>query len=390
VEIQQVKGSIRFKLIAGVLAIEAVLTVVFATILVLSFQQNLRVGALRSVEKSAGVYDIILKNDTKMLSAALDTFATNEDVKRLYADHQDREALYAAVRDLYENNKNRHGITHFYFIDKDGSCYLRVHKKAQFGDKVNRETFVQARDSGRTASGIELGKTAFALRVVSPYRQGDNLLGYVELGEEIDHFDSIVKKETGVEVAVLVEKPFLNESDYRAGRKGANQPDDWGDLKDYALVSTTLADRAFVAASFPESEAHATKAPTFLGTVKQGDRVLAKGGFPLKDAAGRQVGAVLVLHDVTDQSRNERNALLLLVTAAVVLFAISLLVAVQYLRTQIITPLVDLSNRAIEISMGNVDKKLETERTDEIGLLIRSFERMRVSLKKSLAMLAKP
>jgi len=39
--------------------------------------------------------------------------------------------------------------------------------------------------------------------------------------------------------------------------------------------------------------------------------------------------------------------------------------------------------------MGNVEKKLETDRDDEIGRLVRSFERMRLSLKKSLSMFAK-
>jgi len=36
-----------------------------------------------------------------------------------------------------------------------------------------------------------------------------------------------------------------------------------------------------------------------------------------------------------------------------------------------------------------VEEKLETDRTDEIGLLIRSFDRMRVSLNKFLTILSK-
>ena len=56
---------------------------------------------------------------------------------------------------------------------------------------------------------------------------------------------------------------------------------------------------------------------------------------------------------------------------------------------QVIGPLVQLTEHAKEISMGNVELKLETHREDEIGLLIKSFERMRVSLKKSMAMLTR-
>ena len=384
-----VKGSIRTKLIGGVLAIEILITLVFSFILVFSFRQNLATEALRSVDRSHGVWDIILKNDTKMLSAALDSFATNEAVRQVYADHQDRDKLLAGVRDLYQSNKERHGITHFYFIDPDGTCYLRVHKKEQFGDLIARATFVQAKSTSGTASGLELGKNVFALRVVSPYMHQGKQIGFLEFGEEIEHFDTMVKKETGVDVAVLVDKRDLKEADYREARKAAGQPDDWDDMKEVALVSTTVSDRKFVASIAASSAVWGTKVPAYFGTVDNAGRTMAKGAFPLTNAAGKQVGAVLVLSDVTEQTSNERMALLLLVVAAFLVFGVTFIGAVRYLQSQVIGPLVDLSNQAIEISMGNVEKKLETERTDEIGLLIRSFERMRVSLRKSLAMLAK-
>ena len=384
-----VKGSIRTKLLGGVLAIEIAITLVFAFILVFSFRQNLATEALRSVDRSHGVWDIIMKNDTKMLSAALDSFATNDTAKQVFVEHQDREKLFTGVRDLYQSNKERHGITHLYFIDPDGTCFLRVHKKEQFGDVIGRTTFVSAKSSNATASGLELGKNVFALRVVTPYMSQGKQVGFLEFAEEIGHFDTIVKKETGVDVAVLVDKRYLKEADYREARKAAGQPDDWDDLKEIALVSTTVADRKFVGTVAGVPAVWGTKAPAYFGTTHYAGRTLAKGSFPLTDASGKQVGAVLVLSDVTEQTSNERMALLLLIVAALLVFGVTFVGAVRYLQAQIIGPIVDLSNQAIEISTGNVEKKLETERTDEIGLLIRSFERMRVSLRKSLARRAK-
>ena len=384
-----VKGSIRLKLLGGVLAIEVLLTVVFAVILVVSFRHGLATDALRSVEKSQGVYDLILKSDTKVLSAALDGFLANNAAQQIYAEHADRQKLLSAVRDLYAANRARYGITHFYFIDRDGTCYLRVHKPEQFGDLVTRETFQRARTTGSTSSGIELGKTAFALRVVTPYVRDGRLHGYVEMGEEIDHFDALVKQETGVDVAVLVEKRFLQEAEYRTVRKTAGQPDDWDDLPDYALVSTTVRDRKLVAESLPPAAARTIAGPEFLGTVASGQHRLAKGAFPLLDAARKQVGVVLVLTDVTEQMASEQLALVSLALVALVTLLVTFGAAAWFLRAQIIGPLVALSEQAIEISMGNVDKKLETDRTDEIGLLINSFERMRLSLKKAFAMITR-
>ncbi|HEU4384419.1 MAG TPA: cache domain-containing protein [Anaeromyxobacteraceae bacterium] len=383
------KKSIRLKLLGGVLVVEVLLTVIFAVILVISFRQRLEGEALRSVQKSQGVYDLILKGDAKMLSTALDGFLGNANASQIYAEHTDRQRLLSAVRDLYVSNRARYGITHFYFIDREGTCYLRVHKPEQFGDTIARETFQRARATGATASGIELGKTAFALRVVTPYLRDGRVIGYVEMGEEIDHFDTLVKQETGVDVAVLVDKRFLKEAEYRGVRRAAGQPDDWDDLPDYALVSSTLRDRKLVAESLPPSAARLVDEPEYLGTVASGQHRLAKGAFPLRDSARNQVGVVLVLTDVTEQANAERMALVTLVLVALVTLLFTFAVAAWFLRSQIIGPLVALSHQAIEISMGNVEKKLETNRTDEIGQLINSFERMRLSLKKAFAMLSR-
>lgn len=383
------KSSIRVKLLGGVLAVELLLAAVFAVILVRSFRQELAADALRSVEKSQGVYDLILKSDIKMLSVALDGFLANGAAPAIYAEHADRQKLASAVRDLFLANRARYGITHFYFIDKDGTCYLRVHKPEQFGDTIARETFQRARSTAATASGIELGKTAFALRVVTPYLRDGRLLGYVEMGEEIDHFDALVKQETGVDVAVLVEKRFLQEAEYRAVRKAARQPDDWDDMPDHALVSTTVRDRKLLAESLPAATARQIARPEYLGTVASGPHHLARGAFPLTDVAGKQVGVVLVLADATEQVASENLALATLALVALVTLLLTFGAAAWFLRAQIIGPLMALSEQAIDISMGNVDKKLETTRSDEIGLLINSFERMRLSLKKAFSMLAR-
>jgi HAMP domain-containing protein len=101
------------------------------------------------------------------------------------------------------------------------------------------------------------------------------------------------------------------------------------------------------------------------------------------------VGVVLVLTDVTEQVSAERMALVTLFLVALVVLLLTFGAAAWFLRSEIIGPLVALSDQANEISMGNVDRKLETTRTDEIGMLIQSFERMRLSLKKAFSMLSR-
>jgi HAMP domain-containing protein len=380
---EQLRTSIRGK----ILGTQVLIVVVFAAIVVYFFQQNLRINAHQTIRNTQGIYNSIIANDTKMLSAALNTFMNDQSYKLLYARH-DRNELTKAAEDLYKTNHDNYGITHFYFIDNDGTCFLRVHKPELFGDTINRLTFLKAKETGAVSSGLELGKTAFALRVVAPYLHNGMRIGYVEFGEEIDHFDQIVKKETGSDVAVLIDKTLLDEKSYRQTRQTMGQKDDWDDLKGYAMVSTTFGNRAFIAKDvFNEQEVRAVNGPTFLGTTAFEGKNLMKGAFPLHDMTGKKVGVVMVLSSIQEQVRHERLALIVLLVAGLMLFAVSFIFTYRHLKSAIITPLIQLSETAIDISMGNVDKSLETNRTDEIGMLIRSFERMRVSLKKSMEIL---
>ena len=383
------KGSIRVKMLGGVLALEILLAACYAGVLYYSASQSINLNAQKAVEQSQGVFNLLIENDSKMLGAAMDSFATNAAVSQIFADHQDRQVLASAVKEIYRSNKARYGITHMYFIDKNGICFLRAHDTELFGDAIDRETFLRARTSGKEASGIELGKTAFALRRVMPYVHNGDVVGYLEFGEEIDHFDRLMKKQTNIDVAVLVDKSFLNEDDYRGVLKGKNKADNWDAMKDYVMVSSTMNDPKSIGSASLGAEIRSVKAATYLGTVANGPATLARGAFPLRDAAGRQVGVVLALNDVTDQIHNERSAMLYLLLITLVISVLSFIAALIYLRGAIINPLVQLAEQANDISMGNVDKKLETNRQDEIGLLIHSFERMRLSLKKSLSMLTK-
>lgn len=385
----EVKRSVKGKILTGILVLEILLTVVFAGILIYTFQRNFELSSLKTVMNIEGIYSGILENDAKMLSASIDVFMRNDSFKQIYTQ-RNRDKLFSAGQELFLNDRSRYGITHFYYIDNDGTCFLRMHKPSLHGDAIKRRTFVDSRNSGLPASGIELGKTAFALRVVIPYVYKARRIGYVEFGEEIDHVDRIVKAKTGSDILVLVNKRLLDEKEYHLTRATTNQNDDWNDLRNYALVSETFGDRKFFASHvYDENEITSLKKTSFLGTVMRGGRVLMKGAFPLFDASRNIVATVVVLTDVTDQATNQRLALVFLVAAALVLLAITFWFTSRYLKFVILDPLMDLSNQAVEVSMGKVDKKMETDRTDEIGVLIRAFDRMRASLQMSLTMLGK-
>lgn len=384
------KKSIKTRFITILLLSEALIVAGFLIAIYLIFENNIRESSLQVVKNIQGFYSSLITNDTKMLAAALDTFSANDTFKHLFSKN-DTDGLLKASKELFAQNRSRYGITHFYYIDNQGICTLRVHQPDLRGDKITRATFEAAKKTGRVAAGLEMGKTAaYALRVVMPYTYNGNQIGFLEFGEEIDHFNSIVKKETGIDVVMLGDKSFLNEDQYKATRQAGGKPDNWKQLRDYIILDDTFGQQAnFVSKIFDENEAKGITQAVYLGTFDHKDLTYIKGAFPFYSMGDKQTGIVYVLSDVTQQLSKFRWLFIYVLGGGILVFIASFLVSLHYMQTEIINPIVNLVDRAENLSLGKgLDDEITTNREDEIGLLTRAFERMRISLSKVMQMLS--
>ena len=99
----------------------------------------------------------------------------------------DRDTLYTLAAPLFAAWQRDLGITHFYFHRPDGSNLLRVHLRERHGDRIKRRSLQAAMATGHSASRIEIGLTGeWVLRVVVPWHDAGRLLGYVELGMDME------------------------------------------------------------------------------------------------------------------------------------------------------------------------------------------------------------
>jgi len=250
-----------------------------------------------------------------------------------------------------------------------------VHHPELRGDVVERATFLRAVQTGELGAGMELGRTAFALRAVRPWIQDGKVIGYMELAEEIDHFLTAMKARTGDDYGLLVKKRFLDErawADVLGPRANT-----WNDRPDVVVVDTTTFTEGIV-----DYEGDLERLPErgqTLGRVARGDRSYVRGIFPVLDAGGRKVGGLFVLrdftrHDAALDAARFRTLASLLGVAAVAAIAIVLAVRrVVFARLARLRR--DLEGRAAEVGLppGRV-VQLETE--DEIGRLEGLFRRL--------------
>lgn len=315
------------------------------------------------------------KLDTNMLSAALKVFLEDEAFKDVYLS-RDRERLYSYGQPLFKELKNKYGITHFYFHLPEGRIFIRLHNKDIYGDEVNRITFNKAKATKEFAGGIELGMTAFALRVVAPYYKGNELIGYVEFGEEIEHFLDTLRGETSNDFAIIARKECLSRKDWSSVRKTAGLSDNWDDLKNYLWISRTVEPAAAKGCFTDKNIEQFEKGVSFIKDFPGGKEGFACGGFPIHDASGKTVGAVMSLIDISEQTalfnKTQRNLAVVFVSLSVLTF----LTIGLFMRYYVSRPIERLSRSANIIASGDMTHRTTVSSKDEIGELANSMNIM--------------
>jgi PAS domain S-box-containing protein len=372
---------IGYKLSLAFFVVLIPLTVVYYAIALYHQEEDLNNSVTENIDYIERTFKNLEERDTKILSSTLEVIVRDPSFKEVYME-RDREKLFNFGQPLFLNLKNKYGITHFYFILTNEHCFVRLHNRDIYDDLITRFTFWKARDTKEMSSGIELGKTAFALRVVSPYYSDGELIGYVELGEEIEHFLEILKSETGNELGIIADKIHLDREKWKSVRDTAGLRDNWDDLEKHVVLATTSKGPAALECFVEENLERVENGEKFLQRIESGKKSLVCGGFEIVDAGGRHAGAVLSLIDVTERVAMAKRSMLVTMGMIATLFVLASGVGL-FVSRSISRPVSEFQNAAAEIAEGNLDKEVSITTRDEIGKLAESFNEMTRKLKES-------
>jgi signal transduction histidine kinase len=241
------------------------------------------------------------KNTENMLSAALETLLSNEEIARVFSSG-DRDRLYRVVHPLFEKLKRQNNITHWYFLDPEPAktCFLRIHAPHIYNDVITRATLDRCVETKKFAFGKELGKTALALRAVHPYKYGGQLIGYMELAVQVEEFFQALKQQTGNEYGLLVKKKYLDRVKWASVTNEKGTRDNWDDMEHLLLVNATC--QCIHWKNFQkrlEDIEHIPEEGLVLEKVSSGKEHFVRAIFPFYDAAGRKAGGVFVVKNIT-------------------------------------------------------------------------------------------
>jgi hypothetical protein len=284
--------SIRRPLAAALLAGVVLVALVASRVIGAMYESATETAAEASLRTTEGMFRALERAEVKKLDATLSALLDDPELRRHFLA-RDRERLQAAARPRFDDLKARDAITHWYFTTPDRRVVLRVHHPGLFGDQVDRTTLREAARSGNMAAGLELGPSAFALRVVRPWIQDGTLIGYMELAEEIGHVLLHMKQETGNDFGILIKKQYLDEADWKKLAGGARNT--WNARPDVVVVDTTTFSEGLL--DYQGDVGQLPDEGLILDRAEREGRAWIRGLFPVTDAAGRKVGALAVLHD---------------------------------------------------------------------------------------------
>ncbi len=125
----------------------------------------------------------------------------------------DKEGLNNSIKEIYERLNKNVNLTHMYFIKIDGTVLLRVHDYEKDSDIVDRTTFKKAQELQSIYYGLEFGlKKNYTLRVVKPVYIDGKLIGYLELGKEIDKVIDDISEFLRTHIYMAVKKEIYKDA----------------------------------------------------------------------------------------------------------------------------------------------------------------------------------
>ncbi|MEI6673642.1 MAG: PAS domain S-box protein [Verrucomicrobiota bacterium] len=291
-------------------------------------QQRLLLARETAADNSniAGGLAVALKQGATTLNATAQPIAEDAAVRKALRGNDTAELL-ATWQPVFDRLQRARQLSHFYFYDRARRCVLRVHRPGeQGGDLNNHSTVLKAERTGRAASGIELDALGtLTLRVVQPVFDGTQLVGYVELGKEIESELQMLHIRSGTHLTVLLRKGVLNQENWEKGMRLMGRKAEW-DLLPHSVViyasQGRLAD-AFMPLADEVAQGNYAKEEIQREVTTDGNdwRVSAS---PIRDATGAAVGDLLILRDITVAKAAFARLMALCETAGAVLLALLL------------------------------------------------------------------
>ncbi|MDH5571827.1 MAG: diguanylate cyclase [Gammaproteobacteria bacterium] len=257
-----------------------------------------------------GLYQNSTQQNAKALQSLMDVLRTDPVLISALAK-QDRQRLLKRASTIYQDLNRHYGVTHFYFSGANRVNLLRVHKPEKYGDTINRQTTLTAQKGGTDAYGVELGPLGtLTLRYVQPWyeEQTQTLLGFVELGMEVDQTVDAIRDLFGIDIFVLINKQYLDQTGWEEGMRTFGRVPDWARFPQMVVSMHGNQLLPEMLSTHIRKIDFSKRTSAFKVHLEHDDKYAVFQ--PLEDVAGRYVGMMVMLVDTSGLTRQVRESVI--------------------------------------------------------------------------------
>jgi len=143
---------------------------------------------------------------------------------------------------VFEQLALTYNVNHFTFMDNNRRRILRVHNPEKSDGIVNRYTTLEAERTGKVFWGIETEQGSWdlpTLRVVKPVLLRDSIVGFIELGGDIENIIKDLQIRTKSHMVLNIHKKFLNRQRWEEAMKALQRDYNWGRLSQSVITFST-------------------------------------------------------------------------------------------------------------------------------------------------------
>lgn len=235
-------------------------------------------------------FSTLLGENATALQMALLPISLDINLQRALSS-RDVDALTTEWKFVFNAMKQSQHITHFSFFDTRRAVLMRLHDMDRKDDIVDRATLLVAEKSGKTSWGIEIGSCGdITLRVVQPIFEGGVLAGYIEIGQDIASVIKLLHVSLKNELATFVHKRYIVNKNQEVNAH-------WDDYSQNILSYTSIKPLPKVLGQIVEHPQHGVHHQVLV----DGKEWVAYTK-PLYDAGGEDIGDLLVMQDVSQES----------------------------------------------------------------------------------------
>lgn len=332
----------------------------------------------RSIEASINTAQLFLETSTIYYQQMAVLVSHMPDVQEAVYKRERSRLIDKFLPTFNYLNKN-FGLTHLHFHIPPAVSLLRLHDLERFGDDISKErrTVVQVEATQKAVRGVEIGLGGAGLGGVEPIFYKGNYVGSVDFGGGFKTEIEQIKKAINADIGVTIYKELLSG---------------WPGLKDVkhilgeqvSLYFTQPDPKLFISEASLK-EAAQSKERYHTEKVSAFGKEFLVVYAPLKDFSDKTIGFLYIVKERVLSPAKVATILGINILIYIIVFIIVALLIGYGMNKYVINPIISLTKTADDISMGRLSEKVEIkDARGEIATLVKSIERMRITMKKLL------